>query len=114
MPASAVSMTVRWCVPLGESRSLTEALHWVMMGARSSPGCLRCSVSTHVSEKVGVEYVEEWATEDLLRREVRTDRFRSLATIMEHATTRPVVEFVLPGGARGLEYADEVLSATDR
>ena len=114
MTASTASMTVQWSVSLGESRSLTEALHRVMMGARSRPGCLRCSVSTHVGDQAGVRYVEEWATEDLLRGEVRSDRFRTLATIMEHATSRPVVAFVLPSGTRGLDYADEVRTAADR
>jgi hypothetical protein len=67
-----------------------------------------------VGEQVGLQYVEEWATEDLLRREVRSDRFRTLATLMEHATSQPVVEFVLPGRTRGLDYVDEVRAVTDR
>ncbi len=113
MPATAVSMTVRWVVPLGESRSITEALHQVMVAARTSPGCLRCFVSSDVGREVGLQYVEEWATEDLLRREVRSDRFSTLASLMEHATAPPIVEFALTDGTRGLDYANEVRSATN-
>jgi hypothetical protein len=39
-----------------------------------------------VGSQVGVRYVEEWADEDLLRRELRSDRFCTLASLMEHAT----------------------------
>lgn len=114
MAATAVSMTVRWVVPLGESRSITEALHQVMVAARTSAGCLRCIVSTDVGREVGLQYVEEWASEDLLRREVQSDRFATLAALMEHATAQPVVEFVLPSGVRGLDYVEEVRAAAQR
>jgi quinol monooxygenase YgiN len=114
MAASAVSMTVRWMVPLGESRSITDALHQVMVAARTSPGCLRCFVSSDVGQQVGLQYVEEWATEELLRREVNSDRFSTLARLMEHATALPVVEFALTDGTRGLDYVHEVRAAAAR
>ena len=114
MTATAVSMTVQWVVPLGESRSISEALHQVMVAARTNPGCLRCFVSSDVGQQVGLHYVEEWATEDLLRREVRSDRFCTLASLMEHATAQPMVEFVLPDGVRGLDYVEEVRAAAER
>lgn len=108
MAASAVSMSLRWVVPLGESRSITAALHQVMVAARTKPGCLRCAVATDVGQEVGLQYVEEWSSEELLRREVRSDRFATLAALMEHATAQPAVEFQLPDGVRGLDYAEEV------
>jgi len=113
MAATAVSMTVRWVVPLGESRSITQALHQIMVAARTSAGCLRCALSTDVGQDVDVQYVEEWATEDLLRRQVRSDRFATLAALMEYATAQPVVEFALPSGIRGLDYVDEVRATTE-
>jgi len=104
-------MVVNWVVPLGESQSITDALHRIMVSARSRQGCIGCSVATDVGSQVGVRYVEEWADEDLLRRELRSDRFCTLASLMEHATEPPVVEFTLPGGPRGLDYAEEVRAA---
>lgn len=114
MAAAAVSMTVRWAVPLGESRSIGEALHQIMLAAQTHPGCLRCAVSTEVGRLVDLRYTEEWADEDMLRRELRSERFATLATLMEYATTQPKVEFVLPEGVRGLDYVDEVRAATER
>jgi quinol monooxygenase YgiN len=104
-------MVVNWVVPLGESQSITDALHRIMVAARAKQGCLGCSVSTDVGSQVGLRYVEEWADEDLLRRELRSDRFCTLAALMEHATEPPKVEFTLAGGTRGLDYAEEVRAA---
>jgi quinol monooxygenase YgiN len=108
MASSPVTMTLRWSVPLGESRCITDALHRVMAAARAQFGCIGCSVTTHVGRHVGVEYTEEWSSEADLRRELQSDRFTSLAALMESATESPFVEFTLPGGARGLEYVEEV------
>ena len=108
MGSPAVTMTLRWSIPLGESRCITDALHRVMAVARAQFGCIGCSVTTHVGRQVGVEYIEEWASEGDLRRELLSDRFTSLAALMESATEAPHVEFALPTGRRGLEYVEEV------
>jgi hypothetical protein len=55
--------------------------------------------------------MEEWEDEEQLRRELRSERFGTLATLLEFGVGPPVVEFVLPGGTRGLDYADEVRAA---
>jgi hypothetical protein len=110
MASSAVTMSLRWNVPLAESRCITDALHRVMAAARAQFGCVGCSVTTHVGRHVGVEYTEEWSSEADLRRELQSDRFTSLAGLMEAATEPPFVEFVLPHGTRGLEYVEEVRS----
>lgn len=112
MPSSVARMVVNWVVPLGESQSITDALHRVMVSARSRQGCVGVTVATDVGAQVGVRYTEEWADEDLLRRELRSERFCTLASLMEHATQPPLVEFILPGGTRGLDYAEEVRGAS--
>ena len=106
--AATVKMVIDWVVPLGESRCLAQALHQVMVAARVSPGCIGCSVTTNAGKQVGVHYEEEWADEDLLRREVRSDRFATLAALMDGTTAVPSVEFTLAGGPRGLDYVEEV------
>jgi quinol monooxygenase YgiN len=108
MGASPVKMTVRWHVPLGESRVVTEALHRIMVDARQQRGCLGCTVITDAGQQVGVRYVEEWASEEWLRQELRSDRFSTLAALMESASEPPVVEFALPTGIQGLEYVEHV------
>jgi hypothetical protein len=55
-----------------------------------------------------IQYSETWKTETDLRRQVRSNRFSALAELIEHATEHPDIEFRLPDGLRGLEYAEEV------
>jgi hypothetical protein len=55
-----------------------------------------------------IQYSETWKTETDLRRQVRSDRFSVLAELIERATEHPDIEFTLPDGRHGLEYAEEV------
>jgi quinol monooxygenase YgiN len=79
-----------------------------MMKTRSEPGCTGCSFSTEMGALVVIQYIETWTTESDLRRQVKSNRFSNLAELIEHATEDPVIEFLLPEGSRGLEYAEEV------
>jgi hypothetical protein len=58
--------------------------------------------------QVVIQYVENWKSETDLRRQVRSDRFSALAELIERATEHPMIEFALPGGLRGIDYAEEV------
>ncbi|PYR37823.1 MAG: hypothetical protein DMF93_17160, partial [Acidobacteria bacterium] len=91
-------------------RSMTEALHSLMASTRSEAGCIACSVSADVADKGKIRYTEEWLSEDALQQQFQTDRFRSLVALVENATEPPVVEFLLPGGSRGLEYVEDICS----
>lgn len=88
---------------------MTEALHVLMASTRTEPGCIGCSVSADLSEKGRIRYSEEWQTEDALQRQFQTDRFRRVIALVENATEAPIVEFLLPGGSRGLEYVQDVV-----
>ena len=79
-----------------------------MVEARAQRGCLGCRLATEMGDRVGLQYVEEWREEADLKREIRSARFARLAELMERATERPRIEFRLPGGIRGLDYAEEV------
>jgi quinol monooxygenase YgiN len=101
-------MTVEWTVRPEQFRSIATALHSVMMATRAEPGCLNCSLATELGKRVTVQFVESWESEEGLKRHVQSDRFVTLAGLMESATEAPRVEFALPGGTRGLDYAGEV------
>ena len=87
---------------------MTDALHLLMASTRAEPGCITCSVSADVSDKGKIRYTEEWQSEDALREQFETKRFRSLVSLMENATEAPIVEFLLPSGTRGLDYVEDV------
>jgi quinol monooxygenase YgiN len=108
MTAPLVRMTVRWLVPLGESRPMTTALHTLMVAARAERGCLACSLSTELGDRVALHFVEDWETEEDLQRQLRSDWFVSFAALIERATSPPDVLFSVAGGIRGLDYVEEV------
>jgi quinol monooxygenase YgiN len=101
-------MTVQWFVPSRESGSIVAALHALMVAVRSEPGCSSCHLTTEMGEQAGFRYTEEWIAEDDLKRQLRSERFSRLAELMERATERPKIEFTLPRGVRGIEYAEAV------
>jgi quinol monooxygenase YgiN len=108
MGSDSARMTVQWRVPPGEAQSITATLQALMLQTRAAPGCAGCSLSTEMGAVAVIEYVENWTSETDLRRQLRSHRFSALAELIERATENPVVEFTLPSGRRGLDYAEEV------
>jgi quinol monooxygenase YgiN len=98
----------------GESRPIASALQELMLSTREEPGCVGCSLSTEMSAHVSVFYVEEWASEADLQRQLRSHRFALLAELMERASQSPTVEFVLPHSIRGLDTRRKCAATTSR
>jgi quinol monooxygenase YgiN len=103
-----VRLKVRWQVTVGEVRPLIEALHALMVLARVERGYIHCALTTDLNGHVTLSYTEDWATEEDLERQVASDRFTKLAELIESSSTHPRVRFHLPGGRRGLDYAEDV------
>ena len=108
MASTRAKMTIEWSVPIGQARPLTTALHSLAADVRPTLGCVSCSVLTDFANRNVVRYVEEWQTEEDLRRRLQSDMFSVLAALIEGSLEHPKVEFVLPGGIRGLDFAEEV------
>jgi quinol monooxygenase YgiN len=108
MGTPAVRMTLTWRVAQGEATSMTSALQRLMERTRAAPGCTHCSMSTDISTRIEIRYVADWESEHDVQRHIRSSDFTRLAELMEHATEPPTVEFVVPTGICGLEYAEKV------
>jgi quinol monooxygenase YgiN len=106
-------MAVRWTVPARQTRAISHALQEVMLATRCQHGCLGCSMATQAGERVTLLYQEEWDTEESLRRRVLSQQFVTLAGLLESAIEPPFVEFTLPTGTRGLDYAEEIRRGTN-
>jgi quinol monooxygenase YgiN len=101
-------MTADWTVSPGETEPLSAAVQSVMVATRAQPGCVSCSLSTQLGERTRFHYEEEWRTESDLNLQLNSGRFARLAHLMESSMERPRIEFQLPDGTRGIEYAEEV------
>lgn len=108
MTPGQTRMRVEWSVLPQQVNAVGAAVHAVMTESRREPGCVTCSLSTEMGEYVTLALVAVWDSEESLRNYVRSPRFQALAVVMESAFAPPRVEFVLPAGTRGFEYAESV------
>jgi quinol monooxygenase YgiN len=88
------------------AQDLLEALRFLLRTTRLEPGCLNCAVWSEPDWII--HYEEEWATEDDIRRRIRSDRFTSLLSVVESAQELPRVQFDFVTATRGLDYVAEV------
>jgi quinol monooxygenase YgiN len=110
MITTTVRMTVEWLVPAGQTRAITTALHAMADDVRSAQSCITCAVSSDARSRGLVRYVEEWESEDDLRRRVQSPPFRHLLTLMEDSAQPPRVEFALGHATRGRDFLHELRS----
>jgi quinol monooxygenase YgiN len=87
------------------AQNLLEALRFLAVSARLEHGCQGCSA--WVDPDLTVRYAEEWATEEDMRRRVRSDGFTSVLAVVESAE-EPQVQFDFVTSTRGLDYVAEV------
>ncbi len=82
-----------------------EALRSLGNEARLEEGCLASWQCTTPGEAGCLQhYVEEWSSEDALRRSMRSLRFTRLLTLIETADGPPTFEVDVVACRRGLEY----------
>ncbi len=91
---------------------MIQALNSLMLPIQLDRGCLGCHLYTDSAESNSFFYVEKWATEKDLEREIRSDRFTRLLSIMESSPKPPVLEFWFNWQTRGLEYIAKVRNSS--
>jgi quinol monooxygenase YgiN len=103
-----VRLAVALAAPASGTNQVVHALRLLASPTRIEPGCLGCRVWTEDPEQSIVRYEEEWATEDAMRRRVRSERFTRLLEVLESASAPPFVQFDFVTKRRGLDYVAEV------
>ena len=103
-----VRMTLKWRVAAAAPTPIMSALQTVLVRTRTERGCIGCSLSTDIGSHVEIRYVVDWESEGDLQRQIRSNDFSQLAELMERATEQPTIEFALPSGTHGIEYAEKI------
>jgi quinol monooxygenase YgiN len=106
MSTRMVRLTVTLSASAKDAKELADAFRFLMVSTRLDRGCLGCSVWTEPDSSV--HYVEEWSTEEGMRRRVGSDRFTSVLALLESAREKPHVQFDFVSSTRGLDYVAEV------
>ena len=103
--AALVRLVVTLTAFPARGSGLAEALRTLGNQARREQGCLASWQCTTPNETGGLQhYVEEWASEEALRRNMRTLRFTRLLALIETADGPPTVEVDVVACRRGLDY----------
>ena len=108
MTSIPARMILQWSVPSAESRPIASFLQGLIVSTSAEPGCLSCRLCTDVGPATLISYVEEWKSEEDLKRQLKSERFAALAELMEHASQPPSIEFIVGDASRGSEYAEEI------
>ena len=111
MSEGSVEVRVEWSVLPPQVDAVGTVLHALLSATRGEPGCQTCTLATDMGTLVTMRLREVWDSEDALRQHLRSSRFEALAGLLESALTQPRVEFVLPTGTRGFDYARGVRDA---
>jgi quinol monooxygenase YgiN len=101
-----VRLTVTLRPSTRSAQDLVDAFRFLMVGTRLDPGCVGCWVWTEPD--ASVHYVEEWSTEEDIRRRVGSERFTSVLALLESVREAPKVQFDFVAATRGLDYVEEV------
>lgn len=112
MPPVPVELRVEWSVLPQQASAVGVAVQSVVNADRREQGCLTCSLATELGEHATLRLREVWDSEASLRRHVRSQRFETLAGLLEMAIEPPRVEIALEGRIRGLDYVGEVRRQT--
>lgn len=91
-------------------RRIAAALQVIAQPAQLDRGCTRCHVWHAVDTPGLLCYLEEWNTEEDLRRQLCSPRFAQLLSIMESAAGPPTLEIRFVDQVHGLDFVHEIRS----
>jgi quinol monooxygenase YgiN len=103
-----INLVLRITARSNRVQSMIQALRSLMLPIQLDRGCGGCRLYADIDNPNALLYTEEWATQKDLEREIRSDRFTRLLSVMESSPTSPVLEFLIIPRTRGLEYIAEV------
>ena len=106
MSERMVRLTVTLTASANRAQDLVASFRFLMVSTRLDQGCLSCSVWSEPDSSV--HYVEEWSTEEDIRRRVGSDSFTSVLERLESVREPPHVQFDFVFSTRGLDYVAEV------
>lgn len=103
-----VRMLLRLTTRPADTEGAIRALQAIALAARIERACVRCDLCVDVESRDTLVYSEEWASEEDLHRQVRSDRFVRMLSLMELAEHPPELEFSFVSRTRGLDYVEAV------
>ncbi len=83
---------------------MIHALAELMFQAKLERGCLDCRLFVEHAKPQSLHYVEQWFSLQDFEKQLQSERFGMLFTIMETASRAPYLEVRIVSKQRGLDY----------
>ena len=100
-------------VPSSQHADLARTLSALLEPVRVAPGCLRCQLYTDFDDPNGFMLVEEWDSQAMLDRHLRSDACKTLLAAIELSTQPPVIRFDHVAQRAGIEVMERARRPTN-
>jgi quinol monooxygenase YgiN len=84
-------------------RDVLRALRVLAPPTRARPGCLGVHLLQGVDNRNAITWIEEWDSEDALKRHIRSDEYRTLLAVVDMSMREPEVRFHTIAKTAGME-----------
>jgi quinol monooxygenase YgiN len=102
-----VRTTIRMLIPLEKQSEALEILGSTIEQTRFEPGCISCRVYRGVEDVRAVMLEQLWASDEDVRRHLRSEKFRKILLVVEMAEESPEIRFDTIVQSSGVETIEQ-------
>jgi len=105
-----INASVRFTASLEKVQNLRDVLMSVLGQTQAMPECISCRLYQEESNPKSWLLLEEWASEEGLRRHVKSEAYRVVLEAMELSSETPEVKFLMENKVEGFELIESIRS----
>ncbi len=91
---------------------VNKLLRSLIEPTRVEAGCISCRLYHEAGRPNAITWVEEWETEEDLRRHLRSEIYRKILATLDMAEEEPEIYFNTVAETKGMQLIEEALGAS--
>ncbi|MFO7902666.1 MAG: putative quinol monooxygenase [Planctomycetota bacterium] len=103
-----IHASLRVVVPTEKRPEAARLVRSLLGPTSAEPGCIHCGSYTDFQNESVLCYVEDWETEEDLRRHIRSRDYRKFLALMDLSSEPPDLKFQRVSETLGIEYLARV------
>jgi len=103
-----ISATLRIVAPLQQRKRVMEILRSISEPIKAEPGCIGLNIYQDLDDKEVIILEEVWQSQTDLDRHIRSERYRSILTLMDMSSEPPEIRFNTIAHSAGIEAIQAV------
>ena len=72
------------------------------------PKCVSCRLYQDADDAARLAFVQEWESQEALDEHIRSDDYRKILAVMELASERPEITFIMASHTAGMELIERL------